>query len=132
MSSSTLNIHNRAWRKFRRAILIRDQFTCQYCGQRATQVDHVISRNDGGTDHPSNLRAACAKCNRAKGFVSVVSENIALGSIFNKSGIGCDAVATNYLPLGSPNNRSQVPLTRSEPEQPPFPQILKAYDRSTD
>lgn len=33
------------------------------CTVIATTVDHIIPKRLGGTDHPSNLRAACAPCN---------------------------------------------------------------------
>ena len=55
------------WRKLRAAILLRDRGVCAYCGDRATTVDHVIARANGGGDHPSNLVAACQPCNRSKG-----------------------------------------------------------------
>ena len=51
----------------RRWVLERDRWTCRYCGQAANQVDHVISRNHGGSDLPTNLVAACAQCNNLKG-----------------------------------------------------------------
>ena len=33
------------------------------CTGHATHVDHVVPVRYGGTDHPSNLQAACANCN---------------------------------------------------------------------
>ncbi len=39
---------------------------CWICGCEADQVDHVISLDRGGTNHPANLRPACAACNRRK------------------------------------------------------------------
>jgi 5-methylcytosine-specific restriction endonuclease McrA len=59
------------WRHVRRQILDRDGRTCQLqypgCTGRATHVDHVTPRRYGGTDHPDNLRAACARCNLRRG-----------------------------------------------------------------
>ena len=55
------------WRKLRAAILHRDRGVCAYCGDRATTVDHIKARSQGGTDSPQNLVAACQPCNRAKG-----------------------------------------------------------------
>lgn len=37
------------------------------CGGRADCVDHVIPKVHGGTDSLANCRAACHKCNGAKG-----------------------------------------------------------------
>ena len=32
----------------RRAVFVRDDHTCQYCGERAENVDHVVPRSRGG------------------------------------------------------------------------------------
>ena len=36
------------------------------CGSRATDVDHILSRRQGGTDHESNLQALCHSCHSSK------------------------------------------------------------------
>ena len=63
-----------AWRRAlplsRRAILARDGYTCQYCGQvlpagRLT-IDHVLPQSRGGGWSWGNLAAACPACNAAK------------------------------------------------------------------
>lgn len=56
----------RRWRRVRVAILVRDLYTCRYCGAYAATVDHVLRRRDGGTDDPANLVAACWDCQRAR------------------------------------------------------------------
>jgi hypothetical protein len=57
--------------RLRFRILARDGHACVYCGARPPDVrlviDHVIPRMFGGTDHPSNLAAACDLCNAGKG-----------------------------------------------------------------
>jgi 5-methylcytosine-specific restriction endonuclease McrA len=54
----------------KRAIFVRDQFECQYCGVRVTMKtgtrDHVIPRSRGGADSLSNVVAACRMCNFRK------------------------------------------------------------------
>ena len=44
---------------------------CAGCGEhfeaRHLEVDHVISRRKGGTDHIDNLQLLCGSCNRIKG-----------------------------------------------------------------
>lgn len=50
----------------RRAVLIRDEYRCQYCGSRADSIDHVVPRSRGGGDVWDNLAAACQPCNSAK------------------------------------------------------------------
>jgi 5-methylcytosine-specific restriction endonuclease McrA len=59
------NGSTRAWRELRDQVLIRDRGACVLCGRLATQVDHVIPREYGGTDHPGNLRSLCEPCHRA-------------------------------------------------------------------
>jgi 5-methylcytosine-specific restriction endonuclease McrA len=50
----------------RRAVFIRDEYRCQYCGSRADSIDHVVPRSRGGRDVWDNLAAACRPCNSAK------------------------------------------------------------------
>lgn len=52
------------WRTKRVQILARDKWTCVYCGEPATQVDHIVPRYWDGTDHQDNLVAACQPCNQ--------------------------------------------------------------------
>jgi len=75
MSSSALRStgSTRQWTKIKQRILRRDGFICQYCGQEANTVDHVIPRRLNGNDSDDNLVASCRRCNLAKGgrfFVS--------------------------------------------------------------
>jgi len=51
-------------------ILLRDNFTCQYCGVKGDKtltVDHVLPRRAGGRSTWENLVAACYACNQRKG-----------------------------------------------------------------
>lgn len=59
-------------RRLRQQILDRDGHACQWidnaglCGAPATDVDHVIPRAAGGTDHPANLQSLCRRHHLAK------------------------------------------------------------------
>jgi 5-methylcytosine-specific restriction endonuclease McrA len=85
----TLHVSHAALRRF---VFIRDGFTCAICGAKAVKtpvdydgwetvwvdrkcdsgsicfmhVDHVVARCNGGSNHPSNLRALCESCNARK------------------------------------------------------------------
>lgn len=50
----------------RRAVLVRDNFECQYCGRRAENVDHIVPKSRGGTHSWDNVVAACRPCNSRK------------------------------------------------------------------
>ncbi|MGA4842824.1 HNH endonuclease [Streptomyces sp. G45] len=50
----------------RRGVLVRDQHRCAYCGKRATTVDHVVPRSQGGADTWLNTVASCAVDNHRK------------------------------------------------------------------
>jgi 5-methylcytosine-specific restriction endonuclease McrA len=50
----------------RRAVFARDDWTCQYCGSQAENLDHVIPRSRGGEHVWENVVAACRRCNAKK------------------------------------------------------------------
>ena len=55
-------------RIYRRAILARDGYSCQYCGITGhLTLDHVIPRSRGGSTSWENVVASCAHCNVRKG-----------------------------------------------------------------
>ena len=61
---------SRDWKKRRLEILLRDNYTCYYCGNgEANTVDHLISikKDPHLAMDPSNLVACCKRCNSAKG-----------------------------------------------------------------
>ena len=51
-------------------VLTQDKGRCECCGahehQRALEVDHIVPRNQGGSDELSNLQALCFRCNAGK------------------------------------------------------------------
>ena len=58
----------RHYKRVRLEVLARDQWTCAYCMQPATTVDHVIPIKAGGDPVAhDNLVACCTRCNSSKG-----------------------------------------------------------------
>jgi 5-methylcytosine-specific restriction endonuclease McrA len=55
----------------RKNILLRDRYTCQFCGRVLPAVeltlDHVVPRSRGGNTDWDNLVACCHACNNRKG-----------------------------------------------------------------
>jgi len=47
-------------------ILIRDDWTCQYCGEYGNTIDHIMPKSRGGLNTWGNLCVACRKCNGLK------------------------------------------------------------------
>ena len=52
----------------RRAVFLRDDFTCQYCSAqtRLLTLDHIVPRSRGGAHVWENVVSACILCNRRK------------------------------------------------------------------
>lgn len=63
-------------------IFLRDNNTCQYCGQklprRELNIDHVTPRSRGGTSIWENVVCSCHECNRRKGGRSPDEANMRL------------------------------------------------------
>lgn len=72
---SVIRLNYKAKRKFRTefkvsryGVYARDNFTCQYCGQKHIDLtlDHVYPRHLGGITSWQNLVTSCKKCNYKK------------------------------------------------------------------
>lgn len=53
-----------------RATLMELKLPCYWCGTEWTkkfQADHLIEKDAGGDDSPSNLVSSCAPCNQKRG-----------------------------------------------------------------
>lgn len=50
----------------KRTVLIRDDWTCQYCGKYGDTIDHIMPKSRGGLNTWGNMCVACKPCNGAK------------------------------------------------------------------
>lgn len=50
----------------KKTILVRDDWTCQYCGNFGDTIDHIFPKSRGGGNTWGNLCTACRECNGAK------------------------------------------------------------------
>lgn len=75
-----INVPRRGARWSRRAVLMRDNYTCVYCGVKLGDfvrgqalrkqdftVDHIVPKSRGGVDGWTNTVSACYACNHRKG-----------------------------------------------------------------
>jgi|UniRef100_A0A7C4ARD1 5-methylcytosine-specific restriction endonuclease McrA len=55
----------------RKNILVRDSYTCQYCGREFPPcdltIDHIVPKVQGGDNNWSNVVTSCKACNIRKG-----------------------------------------------------------------
>ena len=62
---------SKVYPKKRIQILVRDNYTCQYCGAKAPdvrlEVDHKVPVSKGGSSKEENLITSCWECNIGKG-----------------------------------------------------------------
>lgn len=79
-----LNLVKRKARKnvsfSKKNILRRDNYTCQYCGDRdyPLTVDHIIPKSRGGKTTWTNVVVACKPCNTKKGSRTAGEANMKL------------------------------------------------------
>ena len=59
------------YRTYRHRLYGEQEGVCVGCNThfpfRVMDVDHILPRSKGGTDHPDNLQLLCSGCNRSKG-----------------------------------------------------------------
>lgn len=67
-ASKSARMPQHLWGLVRASVFERDDFTCQYCGERGGRLecDHVLPVARGGGNEPENLKTACYACNRSK------------------------------------------------------------------
>lgn len=54
-----------AWQQRRKQVL-REEPNCRRCGMPSTTVDHIVPKQEGGTDDRANLQGFCSRCHKVK------------------------------------------------------------------
>ncbi len=61
-------IYRKAVTWSKKNVMVRDDFTCVYCGTKKNlNIDHVIPQSKGGRNTFENTVTACVSCNSRKG-----------------------------------------------------------------
>jgi 5-methylcytosine-specific restriction protein A len=68
------------WRRLRDQVIAAHPF-CSNCRHRGSKdnplsVDHIVQREHGGSDDPSNLRVLCLDCNKRRPRGRVVAPSL--------------------------------------------------------
>ena len=58
-------VYGWAWQQIRNTVKAEEP-NCRYCGRPTTDIDHIIPRAEGGTDHRTNLQGLCTSCHKRK------------------------------------------------------------------
>jgi len=62
-SKSMDRVEDAEWKALVKVVKARDKHSCQSCGIKiGLSVHHILSREEGGTDLPSNLITLCGFC----------------------------------------------------------------------
>jgi len=66
----------------RKTVMMRDKYTCQYCGAQPSRaeltIDHVLPKVRGGLSTWENVVCACKSCNNRKGSRTPEEANMVL------------------------------------------------------
>ena len=70
-------------KELRSFIFNRSNNQCIYCGAKAEEIDHIIPRNNGGTNSVYNLVASCKSCNEKKSNLTLKEFGKLMGKDFS-------------------------------------------------
>jgi hypothetical protein len=133
------------WRALREYVLDRDSGLCQYCGQAATCVDHIVPWSKGGPDLPSNLVGACTRCNsraNARAFDTFSEKQRYLTGTRRFNCVGplpmglhittCGDCRDSFFPARAGATNILCPWCVAKDDSAPAPKMLQARQISED
>jgi 5-methylcytosine-specific restriction endonuclease McrA len=74
-------IYNKKIIYTKKSVFIRDNKTCQYCGEKNKKllnIDHIVPKSKGGKTNFENCVTCCKKCNEYKGNKYLEETNLRL------------------------------------------------------
>lgn len=98
-----------AYRYIRLKVLVRDGYTCYWCGGPGDTMDHIVPWSKGGRTTMDNCICACQECNGQRGDMPA-SEFARLR--------GVDAPGPSGRPLGAPQPRIAQAVGAPIPTKP--------------
>ena len=100
---------------------------CSYCGEKAEEIDHIISRSNGGTNSTYNLTPACRSCNEKKSNLSLKE----FGKLMNKdySQLEPKKLPKDAAIVQSARNYMVKEITRIVPDTTTYDAWLTKYNR---
>ena len=100
---------------------------CSYCGAKATEIDHIVPRANGGTDSTFNLTPVCRSCNEKKLNLSLK----AFGKKMNKdySHLEPKKLPKDAAIVQSARNYMVREITKLVPDTTTHPSWLTKYNR---
>lgn len=155
-------VKNREHAALRAFVFTRDNFTCRRCGRRPAEnecqnydgttcpwiagrghlnVDHILSRRAGGSNHPDNLQTLCVPCNTRKASYvdrhrptvatgGGLSNDIPLNDASNGRRGGLGAVSNRDRPGRGASSHAGADLLPAEERPVPSPDRAHQSDRA--
>lgn len=100
---------------------------CSYCGAKATEIDHIIARVNGGTDSSYNLTPACRSCNQMKSNLTLKEFGKLMGKDFSK--LEPKRLPKDASIVQSSRNYMVKEITKLVPDTTTYPSWLTKYNR---
>ena len=118
------NLYNKNLREF---IFSKTKGRCSYCGEKATEIDHIIARSNGGTNSTYNLTPACRLCNEKKSNLSLKE----FGKLINKdfSKLEPKKLPKNAAIVQSARNYMVKEITKIVPDTTTHDAWITKYNR---
>ena len=101
---------------------------CSYCGEKATEIDHIIARSNGGTNSTFNLTPACRSCNEKKSNLSLKE----FGKLMNKdfSNLEPKKLPKDATIVQSARNYMVKEITKVVPDTTTYDAWMTKYNRN--